>query len=238
MMKRIVAKLAVLLGLLVSLVAWMTITAASHAHADYFNYPCQPPGQGSGAQVNVIISAGGQFCDGPTEVNLSHLHCESGGGGINGGAIGLAPSIGGLTFGGFGGSGFGGQMEGCHYLCPDGSIAPAPNPPGVGAKEYLDVRAVIKKGTAFCVKEGHLTSNGPTSDLVSPDEGMAPDDPKPWQVGDPNVKLPEVPPPHPTNPVPEQTKPEGEIPVPEVPALPSLPPVTVPTVPSIPNPLS
>lgn len=211
---------------------WQFTASAPPAHADYFNYPCQPPGVGTGVQIHAIIDASGQFCDGPTEINLSHLHCESGGGGINGGAIGLAPSIAGLTFGGFGGSGFGGGGEGCSWRCPDNTLAPAPNPPGIGQREYIDVRAVIKRGTAFCVKEGHLEPAGPTSALVSPDEGFAPTkDPEPYQTGDPNVLVPHGPPAKPAA-VPEPQEPEGNVPVPVMP-VPGLPPA-IPPVPGLP----
>lgn len=221
--------LLVILG--IAMVMWQFAASAPTAHADYFNYPCQPPGVGTGVDIHILIDAAGQFCDGPTEINLSHLHCESGGGGISGGAIGLAP-IGGLSVGGFGGSGFGGGGSGCSWRCPDNSLAPAPNPPGIGAREYIDVRTVIKLNKAFCVKEGHLAAAGPTSELVSPDEGFPPNkDPEPYQVGDPNVLVPHGPL-KPTK-MPENNKePEGNIPIPEVP-LPQVPNLPVPVIPPI-----
>lgn len=222
----------VIMGL--ALIIWQ-VSAAAPAKADYFNYPCQPPGVGTGVQIHVIVDASGQFCDGPTEINLSHYHCESGGGGVNGGAIGLAPSIGGLTIGGFGGSGLGGGGEGCSWRCPDNTPSPAPNPPGVGAKGYLDVRSVIKLNKAFCVREGHLVSAGPTSDLVNPDEGMPPNkDIQPWQEGDPSISIPVgIKPDQAAESVPDPQETQGKIPVP----IPSSPPIPLPggvTVPSIP----
>ena len=204
------------------------IGASSEAKADYFNYPCQPPGVGTGVDIHIILDASGQFCDGPTEINLSHYHCESGGGGVQGGAFSLVPAIGGLLdIGGFGGAGLGGGGEGCSWRCPDNSLAPAPNPPGA-YKDYIDVRSIIKVGKAFCVREGHLLPAGPTSALVDPDEGFPPPDPKPWQVGDPSIPLV----PHP----PEEKKPyndddthhQGSVPIPEVPEVPGLPKIPLP----------
>jgi hypothetical protein len=213
----------------------LAAASAPVAHADYFSYPCQPPGVGTGVQVHVIIDASGQFCDGPTEINLSHYHCESGGGGINGGAIGLGPSIGPLTLGGFGGSGFGGGGEGCSWRCPDNTLAPAPNPPGIGSREYIDVRAVIKRNKAFCVTQGHLIAAGPTSELVNPDEGYPPNNnPEPYQQGDPNVPVPVgIRPPGPHQDVPDPQQTDGNIPIPSVP-VPGLPPV-IPPVPQLPG---
>jgi hypothetical protein len=198
------------------------------AKADYFNYPCQPPGVGTGVQVHVFVDFSGQFCDGPTEINLTHYHCEGGGGGVGGGALALAP-VGPLSLGGFGGGGFGGGGNGCSWRCPDNTLAPAPNPPGVGQKEYIDVRAVIRFNKAFCVKEGHLTAAGPTSELVNPDEGFPPTkDLQPYQQSDPNVLVPHAPAPTDRH-VPKPQEPEGNIPVPEVPNLPV--PVIPPVIP-------
>lgn len=104
------------------------------ARADYFNYPCNYPFIGMGADVNVIVDAGGQFCDGPMEINGSHYHCESGGATVNLGVIGLAP-ISGVSVGGFGGSGVGGSGGSCTWRCPDNTpAARAPNPPAAWIK--------------------------------------------------------------------------------------------------------
>lgn len=225
--------LLVLLG--IAMMMWQFTASAPTAHADYFNYPCQPPGVGTGVQVHIFADFSGQFCDGPTEINLTHYHCEGGGGGIGGGALALAP-VGPLSLGGFGGGGFGGGGNGCSWRCPDNTLAPAPNPPGVGQKEYIDVRAIIKLNRAFCVKEGHLTAAGPTSELVSPDEGFPPTkDPEPYQVGDPNVRLVPHPPAPEERRAPEPQEPEGNIPVPGLPpVIPPVPPV--PGLPAIPLP--
>lgn len=208
----------------------LAAASAPEAHADYFNYPCQPPGVGTGVDVNVIADVSGQFCDGPTEINLTHLHCESGGASVNIGAFALAPLAGSpLSLGGIGGGGIGGSGGGCSYRCPDNTVAPSPNPPGVGQKSYIDVRSVIKLNKAFCVREGHLAPAGPTSALVSPDEGF-PDDPsKPWQQGDPSIQINQTPP-QPVNPVPVAAaqQPEGQLQIPEVP----IPNVPIPNVPA------
>lgn len=211
---------------------WQLTATAPVAHADYFSYPCQPPGVGTGVQIHVLIDVQGQFCDGPTEINLTHLHCESGGASVNIGAFALAPLAGSpLSLGGIGGGGIGGAGGGCSYRCPDNTVAPAPNPPGVGQRSYIDVRSIIKLNKAFCAREGHLIPAGPTSALVSPDEGFPPTkDPEPYQVGDPGVQVPSAarPPAPREDAEPAQQQPEGNIPVP------SLPPV-IPPVPQLPN---
>lgn len=84
-----------------------------------------------------MIHAGGQYCDGPMEINGSHYHCESGGGGIGGGVIGIAPSIGGLSLGGFGGSGIGMNLGRCAWRCPDNTNALPPNPPAAWVKHLV-----------------------------------------------------------------------------------------------------
>lgn len=141
------------------------LVAPPHAHADYFQYPCNYPFVGGGADVQVIVHGGGQYCDGPMEINGSHYHCESGGGGIGGGAIGLAP-IGGLNIGGFGGSGVGMNMGDCHWRCPDNSIAPAPNPPAAWVKHI-----VVDDRYNDC--RDHMTPAGMDSAPQSPDSGPA-----------------------------------------------------------------
>lgn len=107
------------------------------AHADYYNYPCNYPFVGTSGDVDIIVHAGGQYCDGPMEINGSHYHCESGGGGIGGGAIGIAPAIGGVSVGGFGGSGLGMYLGRCEWECPDASPAPPPNPPAAWVKHLV-----------------------------------------------------------------------------------------------------
>ncbi len=112
------------------------IAYAPASYGDYYNYPCNYPFVGTSADVDVLIHAGGQFCDGPMEINGSHYHCESGGGGIGGGAIGIAPISGGLLdLGGFGGSGFGGTAGRCEWRCPDNTRALAPNPPAAWVRK-------------------------------------------------------------------------------------------------------
>ena len=99
---------------------------AGSARADL----CPYPGVGSGGGA---LFAQGGFCDYPTEINGSHMHCEAGGFGVNG-ILGGATSGGG-TFA-FGGAGIAGLS--CTWRCPDGAIAPAPNPPGLW-REYMVV---------------------------------------------------------------------------------------------------
>src|ERR1700744_6552518 len=114
------------LWLLAAIAAAAIAYAAPAARADYFQYPCNYPFVGAGADVQALVHGGGQYCDGPTEVNWSHYHCASGGGGIGGGAPRLEP-FGVVSVGGFGGSGIGLNREGCRFVCPDGSVAPFPN---------------------------------------------------------------------------------------------------------------
>src|SRR5215472_12912392 len=114
---------------------WCVVRAPA-AHADYYAYPCNYPFVGTSADVQVLIHAGGQYCDGPMEINGSHYHCESGGGGLGGGAIGLTPIAGlPLQGGRFGGSGFGGNMGRCEWRCPDNTRALAPNPPAAWVRK-------------------------------------------------------------------------------------------------------
>src|ERR1700757_900860 len=117
--ERLMRYLFVVISMLAGICGY-AILGAESANADYYNYPCNYPFVGTSADVDVLIHAGGQYCDGPMEINGSHYHCESGGGGIGGGGIGLAPINGGLLdVGGFGGSGFGGSMGRCEWRCPD-----------------------------------------------------------------------------------------------------------------------
>ena len=64
---------------------------AGSAHADL----CQYPGVGVGA--GVILGRGG-YCDYPTEINGSHMHCEGGGFGL-GGVLGVQGDNGSFTSG-------------------------------------------------------------------------------------------------------------------------------------------
>jgi hypothetical protein len=114
--------------LVLSLIWAFAMFAPASAHADYFNYPCNYPFVGQGGDVSVIVDAGGQYCDGPTEINWSHYHCESGGASASLGALSFIGN-GPISIGGFGGSGVGGRFQDCFYRCPDGTKAPFPNPP-------------------------------------------------------------------------------------------------------------
>lgn len=137
---------------------------APRAHADYYNYPCTYPFVGSSGDVDVIIHAGGQYCDGPMEINGSHYHCESGGGGVGGGAIGLAPLPGGLNLGGFGGSGVGGGVGRCEWRCPDNTRALPPNPPAAWVKHV-----VVDDRHNDC--RDHMAAAGPDSEPQAPGSG-------------------------------------------------------------------
>jgi hypothetical protein len=145
--------------------AGCVLATPPRAHADYYNYPCNYPAVGSSGSVDLLIHAGGQYCDFPMEVNGSHYHCESGGGGVGGGAIGLAPIDGGLlTLGGFGGSGVGMSLGRCEWECPDKTPAPAPNPPGGWTKHLvLDAR--------YNDCRDHMFPAGPDSAPQAPESG-------------------------------------------------------------------
>jgi len=118
--------------------AWLVAFAsAPKAHSDYFNYPCNYPFVGTSADINIIVDAGGQYCDGPTEINWSHYHCWSGGATVNIGALAFAPVGGPISLGGFGGQGTGARGGQCRYVCPDGMIAPFPNPPAAWIKHLV-----------------------------------------------------------------------------------------------------
>lgn len=129
---------------------------AGSAHADQ----CQYPGVGVGA--GVIFGRGG-YCDYPTEINGSHLHCEGGGFGL-GGVLGIQGDNGSFSSGG---SGIAGAS--CTWRCPDGVTSPAPNPPGLW-REYM----VVMNSTNFC--KDHMNPNGFTSDPVLATEGVPPDE--------------------------------------------------------------
>jgi hypothetical protein len=126
-----------------------SIALAGPAHADICTYP------GVGWGANVLLGRGG-FCDYPTEINGSHMHCEAGGFGL-GGSGSLNGDNGSL---GIGGSGVGGAS--CTWRCPDNTLAPAPNPPGAW-HTYL-----VPKPTA-CAE--HMDPAGFPSEPVRADEG-------------------------------------------------------------------
>ena len=107
------------IGLLSMALGFSAITvSAPMAGADYCEYP------GVGIAANVIAGRG-SFCNFPTEINGSHLHCEGGSFGFGGGDSG-GLSIDGLGVGG----------ASCTWRCPDNTPAPAPNPPGAW-KTYM-----------------------------------------------------------------------------------------------------
>jgi len=138
------------------------VAAAPAAHADV---QCQYPMVGILAVS--VGGIGGGFCDGPTEVNGSHWHCQ--GGGVN---LGLGGSL--LGIGGTGNVGIVGVGQGihgisCSWKCADGADAPAPNPPGAW-QHYL----VPMNTTNFC--KDHMTPNGFWSAPVLPTEGIPPAD--------------------------------------------------------------
>jgi hypothetical protein len=138
----------------------LSVPAESHADDQLV---CPYPLVGEAVRVNVGIEAGGKFCDGPTEINGVHYHCEAGGALVGGGGFGLAP-INGFTFGGILGGGIGAGRSLCAWRCPDNTPGPAPNPPGAW-KEYL----VIRVANNSCI--GHMAPAGPTSEPVQADQG-------------------------------------------------------------------
>jgi len=148
---------------------------AGSAHADL----CPYPGVGSGGGA---LFAQGGFCDYPTEINGSHMHCEAGGFGVNG-------VVGGASGGGsvaFGGAGIGALS--CTWRCPDGSMAPAPNPPGLW-RTYM----VVMNSTNFC--KDHMAPNGLWSEPVLPTEGIPPG----GQPQAPDLRIPRPQPPPPAS---------------------------------------
>jgi hypothetical protein len=169
------------LGLIAA--AWVVAAlSATKAHADYYNYPCTYPFVGTSADVDVIVHGGGQYCDGPMEINGAHYHCESGGGGIGGGALALAP-IGGLSLGGFGGSGIGANMGRCQWECPDKTVAPPPNPPAAWVKHLI-----VDNKYNDC--RDHMAPAGMDSAPQQPGSG-------PPAPGQPDVRAGQLPPEHP-----------------------------------------
>lgn len=184
------------------------------AWADAFNYPCQYPGIGYGGGAFGFTM---QFCDYPTEANGTHWHCEAGG--FNAGGVGLSNGNG-ISLGAIGNVGGGG--EGCSFRCPDGTVAPTPNPPGKW-RDYMVARLT------FCA--GHATPAGPTSELVRIDEGAEPPPPGLVQPGD----LPEPQqPPDPAAPQPpDDPGPAGGLPIPvPLPEVPGgVPAIPLPALP-------
>jgi hypothetical protein len=146
---------------------------------------CPYPGVGV-LDVNVG-GVGGGFCDFPTEINGSHWHCEGGGASLGLAATGVGlGSTGTLALAGVG-QGVGGVS--CNWRCPDGTDAPAPNPPGAW-KEYL----VPMNSTNYCVDR--MEPAGFWSAPTLPTEGIPPEGemaPEPGQTPPPQP----IPPPQP-----------------------------------------
>lgn len=140
-----------------------SIVHAPAAHADYFNYPCTYPFVGGQVDVKVIVDAGGQYCDGPMEINGSHYHCVSLGASVSGGGIALAP-LNGFTFGALGAGGIGGSGGRCSWNCPDNTESRPPNPPAAWVKHL-----VLDPKYNDC--RDHMTPAGPDSTPQAPDAG-------------------------------------------------------------------
>ena len=179
-----------------------SIALAPPGRADICAYP------GVGIGVNVLVGHGG-FCDYPTEINGSHMHCETGGYG-GGGAFGtgFGGSDAGIS-GAFGSSGIGGGS--CSWRCPDNTLAPAPNPPGAW-KEYL----VPMNSTNWCFIDGHMDPNGSWSAPVLPTEGIPPvniEAPQPGEMPPPQPVPKPLPTPEPDVPLitPTPAPPEPEL---------------------------
>lgn len=175
---------------------------APTAHADYFQYPCNYPFVGTSADVQVIAHGGGQYCDGPTEINGTHYHCEAGSGGIGGGAIGFAP-LGPVNLGGFGGSGLGMNIADCHYVCPDLFRPPngMPNPPAAWIKPLT-----VSPINNIC--RDHMAPAGPDG---APVPAAQPDAPlPPGRSLPPGRPVPEAPVPPPAGGPPLVTVPDEE----------------------------
>jgi hypothetical protein len=164
---------------------------APTVHADGATQ-CPYPGVGI-LQVN-ILGIGGGFCDMPTEINGSHWHCQAGGinvGGVFGGASGPL-SVGGNP------AGIGGLS--CNWRCPDGTDAPAPNPPGAWVRFLVPMDT-----TNFC--RDHMGPNGFWTNPVLSTEGLPPAGEQqpvvvPQPVPAPVPWLPPPPPPPPGPPLP------------------------------------
>ena len=127
---------------------------------------CDYPAVLTGATV---FFAQGSYCDWPTEINGSHMHCEAGGLGVDAGA-----AIGGGSTLGLGGAGVGGVS--CTWRCPDNTMAPAPNPPGAWKWYMVAVPNACKD---------HMEPAGFSSAPVLPGEGLPVPAPPPAAVGGP-----------------------------------------------------
>lgn len=184
----------VTLLLLTLAAAWvLSLATAPPGHSDYFAYPCNYPFVGTGGDVNaLVLTAGGQYCDGPTEVNWSHYHCQVISGNVNVGGFAFAP-VGPISLGGFGGNGVGGNVTDCHYRCPDGTEAPFPNPPAAWIKHM-----VLDPKNNDC--DQHMGIRGPSS---TPMPNELPGNMQPGEGAPPGVAVPAEPgalPPGQTNP--------------------------------------
>ncbi len=127
--------------------------SAPKAEADYCEYPAV------GYSANLALGTGA-YCDYPTEINGSHLHCEGGGFGLGGGNF-QSFSIDAFGIGGFS----------CTWRCPDNTPAPAPNPPGAW-ETYM-----VPQPNACA---DHMEPAGPTSEPVRADEGIPPAENPDW----------------------------------------------------------
>lgn len=134
----------------------VSIVLVQPAHADYFEYPCSYPFVGSSGDANFFLDVGAQYCDGPTEINWTHYHCWSAGATVHIGVLSYAPIGGNTSLDGLGEGGIGGHGGQCRYVCPDGMIAPFPNPPAAWVK-----RMVLQARDNDCL--GHAGIIGDTS---------------------------------------------------------------------------
>jgi hypothetical protein len=131
---------------------------------------CEYPGVGAGGGA---FGINGGFCDFPEEVNGTHWHCEEGGLNLGGG------------FGGPGGQGnvafgLGGGGLSCTWRCPDNTLGPAPNPPGLWKTFLVAVPNACKD---------HMDPAGFYTEPVRPDEGgpvIPPAGPPPPQPAPPD----------------------------------------------------
>jgi hypothetical protein len=175
-------KIILIIGVFLAGIFGFGCAHSAMAHADYFAYPCNYPFVGQGGSVNIIVDAGGQYCDGPTEINWSHYHCEGGGANVSIGALGLVGQ-GPVSVGGFGGQGIGGRYQDCQYRCPDGAIAPFPNPPAAWIRHL-----VLEPKNNDCV--GHMGIRGPSS---TPIQNQLPGNIAPGEDAPDGVAVPPAP---------------------------------------------
>src|SRR3954465_4432790 len=120
----------------------------TRANAGFCDYPAV-------TTATTAFLVGGAYCDWPTEINGTHMHCEAGGVGVDVGAA----TAGGSALG-LGGAGGGGVS--CTWRCPDNSMAPAPNPPGAWKWYVVPVPSACKD---------HMEPAGFSSAPVLPSEG-------------------------------------------------------------------